>query len=70
MSKIVLVCAQRAIEISVLNHGEQQAFGEGVQHCIVNSPVFRPDENVKVLKSTLVILYRARASFPDPFLEP
>ena len=29
-----------------------------------------PAENVKVLRSTFVMLYPARASFPAPFLEP
>jgi hypothetical protein len=53
MSKFVGVRVNRAIEIIVLNHGEQQALSidRDLEHA----------ENVKALRSTLVMLYRATA---------
>ena len=41
MRKFVGICVQLAIDISVLNHGKQQAFGEGAHHCIVYGPGYR-----------------------------
>ena len=55
MSKFVGVCVHCAIEISVLNHGEQQTFGEGVSTALSIDRDYDPAENLNVLRWTLVM---------------
>ena len=60
MLKFVRFGVRRIYKIGVLNHSEQEAFWDGTEGSVVDRQGFDPAENVNVLSSTLVRLYRAR----------
>jgi len=61
MLNFVRVVFLRAYKIGLLNHGEQEAFCDGPNTALSMDSDFDPTNNLKVLSSTLVMLYRATA---------
>ena len=63
MSKFVGVRVHRAYKIGILNHREQEVFWDAPNTALYIDWDIDPAENVNVLSSTLVMLYRARAPY-------
>jgi len=61
VSKFLGFRVHRAYKIGILNHGKEETFGDGAQDGVVDRQGFDPADNMNVLSSTLVMLYRATA---------
>ena len=70
MTKFVRVRVHGAIQVRVLIMVYSKLLGWGPSNSLSIDRDLDTAENVKALRSTLVMLNRARAPFPAPYLEP